>query len=662
MHRIATLASICLGLAIPWGIRAEPGFDAAAAFGSLPSVLDMSMSPDGKNVSYIGPAGTGGSMVYLATPGDRASPRAAKRTEGRAERIYGCGWVADDRLVCTFSAIAKSALGPIAINRIFSFNTDGSNVQMLSKGANEHSRGEAFGGGYVLDWLPDEDGTILMVRENLPDDRLGTRLGSTAFGVGVDRIDTRTLKSTVVEEANPRAVGYMSDGRGVVRVMILDTTRNAGDRASGTHDYLYRRKGSRDWKELAAYDSINDEGFLPLAIDSDLDVAYGLRKRGGRFALYTIALDGSLKEQLVYARDDVDVSGVARIGRRGRVVGATYATEAHHIYYTDAGIQNVFAGLHRALPGDRDITIVDSSVDESKLLVLASSDKDAGVYYIFDRATRQLDTFLVVRPELEKVALATRKAISYPAADGVRVPAYLTMPVGREDAKGLPAIVLPHGGPGARDVGGFDWLSQYFAARGYAVLQPNFRGSTGYGDAWFEHNGLHSWRSAIGDVVAAGRWLAKQGIADPDKLAVVGWSYGGYAALQSAVLDPDVYKAVVAIAPVTDLELMKYHYQNSLSSHVLNQLIGEGPEVREGSPAAHADKIKVPVLLVHGTYDVNVAYEQSEAMDRSLTRAGVRHEFITYDKLDHSLYDSSARTDLFRRSDAFLREALGIRP
>ncbi|MEI9851159.1 MAG: alpha/beta fold hydrolase [Sphingomonas sp.] len=116
---------------------------------------------------------------------------------------------------------------------------------------------------------------------------------------------------------------------------------------------------------------------------------------------------------------------------------------------------------------------------------------------------------------------------------------------------------MPHGGPGARDEWGFDWLAQFFAARGYAVLQPNFRGSAGYGEDWFLENGFKSWRTAIGDVNDGGRWLVGQGIAAPAKLAIVGWSYGGYAALQSAVLDPELFKAIVAIAPVTDLGALK---------------------------------------------------------------------------------------------------------
>jgi dipeptidyl aminopeptidase/acylaminoacyl peptidase len=229
---------------------------------------------------------------------------------------------------------------------------------------------------------------------------------------------------------------------------------------------------------------------------------------------------------------------------------------------------------------------------------------------------------------------------------------------------GLPAIVLPHGGPSARDEWGFDWLSQFYASRGFAVLQPNFRGSAGYGDAWFEKNGFRSWELAIGDVLAAGRWLVSEGIADPAKLSIVGWSYGGYAALLSAVVDPTLFKAVVAIAPVTDLETLKQESGSSFSfghsgHEFVTDFVGTGPHVREGSPAQRADRIKVPVLLFHGGLDRNVSISQSQTMCSRLTAAGGKCELVTWEELDHQLDDSSARTQMLRRSEEFLRAAIG---
>ncbi|WP_243395562.1 alpha/beta hydrolase family protein [Sphingomonas oleivorans] len=509
----------------------------------------------------------------------------------------------------------------------------------------------------MIDWLPEEDGAVLMARLYLPDDRVGSHFGSSKEGYGVDRIDTRTLKISRIENADREAEEYISDGRGTVRIMGRGNVRGATGMATGVTSYFYRTRGSREWLPLGDYDMQTREGFNPYAVDFDKDVAYGFRKKDGRLALYSVSLDGAKREELIYTRPDVDVDGLVRIGRRKRVVGVSYATDVRHTVYFDPELKTLIASLGKALPKQPQIRIVDSSLDESKLLIWAGSDNDPGVYYLFDRAAKKLGILMTVRPELEGVTLATVKPVSYPAADGTMVPAYLTLPPG-SDGRNLPAIVMPHGGPGARDEWGFNWLSQYYAARGYAVLQPNFRGSAGYGDAWFQENGFRSWKVAIGDVNDAGRWLVRQGIADPARLAIVGWSYGGYAALQSAVADPGLFKAVVAIAPVTDLAALKEEWRYWTNFRLMRDYIGSGPHVREGSPAQNASSIRVPVLLFHGALDRNVGIAQSRLMASRLKEAGVPSELVSWDHLDHYLEDSAVRADMLRRSDTFLRSAM----
>jgi dipeptidyl aminopeptidase/acylaminoacyl peptidase len=315
------------------------------------------------------------------------------------------------------------------------------------------------------------------------------------------------------------------------------------------------------------------------------------------------------------------------------------------------------ASLERALPQTPVISIPDSSTDESELLVMATGDQNPGRYYRFDRHARQMQPLLSVREQLGDVPLASVKSLEYPAEDGTRIPAYITFPPGKDSAKGLPAIVMPHGGPSARDIGGFNWLAQFFAHQGYVVLQPNFRGSAGYGDVWFEHNGFQSWKIAIGDVLDAGHWLVTEGVADPTKLAIVGWSYGGYAALQSAIVDPQLFKAVIAVAPVTDLNALKDQRRNWSDHDIVERVIGDGPHVREGSPLRNVSHLEAPVLLFHGTFDRNVNYLQSKDMAAACSAAHVRCELVTFDGLDHQLDDSTARTQLLRKSDDFLRQS-----
>jgi dipeptidyl aminopeptidase/acylaminoacyl peptidase len=618
----------------------------------------LRLSPDGKSVAYIAPreGSTNIAYTYDIFQSHRAKP--ALSASGNPERLTSCSWVSNERLVCeAFGVVNNPAVGLMPFTRLFAADRGGVNLKMLSTETNEHSRGYELFGGRVMDWLPDEDGAVLMTRYYLPDDHTGTRMGSTKEGLGVDRVDTRNLKVQSVEPVFQHNVSdYISDGWGNVRI-LEHREKVLGDQDSGNLRYLYRKQGSREWLPLSTYNYLDDTGFKPMAVDHDRNVAYGFNKKDGRIAMYSVALDGSLQEALMYSNPDVDVNDLIAIGRRHRVVGVSFVTDVQHAVYFDPDIDKLMRSLSKALPKQPLFRIVDSSVDEQTLLIVATSDDDPGVYYLFDRRAKELKTFLAVRDELEGVKLATVKPITYAASDGTQVPGYLTLPPGVANPKGLPAIVLPHGGPSARDAWGFDWLSQFYAARGYAVLQPNFRGSAGYGDAWLQQNGFKSWRTAIGDVLDAGRWLISEGIADPAKLSVVGWSYGGYAALQSAVTEPGFFKAVIAIAPVTDLEQLKEEWRGWSNFRVVSTYIGEGSHVREGSPARQAEKIKVPVLMFHGTLDRNVSINQSRTMDARLAKAGVKHQLVTFEGLDHYLEDSSARTEMLRKSDDFLRAA-----
>ena len=631
-------------------------FDAAAAFGARPGVENMSLSPDGKSVAYIAAtAGPGSALMTLdLAAGSKAHFVIA--ASGKPERFDRCHWVSNERLVCMVYGVKQSAVGLLPFTRTVAVDRSGGNVKVLSTESNGYSRGYQLDGGRVLDWLPDQEGVVLMSREYLPDAHTGSRVGSTREGLGVDLLDTRTLSVKTIEEPAWNTISYISDGRGEIRIIGQKMKAGPEDEDSGIRGYRYRKQGSREWLTLSEFNRVDGTGFEPLAVDRDLNVAYGYKKKDGRWAIYSVALDGSLSENLVYARPDVDVAGLFRIGRRNRVVGVSYTIDAPQTHFLDPDIDKLMKSFARALPAQI-IRLVDSSVDEQVLLIFAGRDDDPGLYYVFDRPSKQLRAFLVVRSPLEGVKLAQVKPISYPAADGVMVPGYLTLPPNKENAKDLPAIVLPHGGPSDRDDWGFDWLSQYFAAQGFAVLQPNFRGSAGYGDAWLHKNGFKSWRIAIGDVLDAGHWLVAQGIADPAKLSVVGWSYGGYAALQSAVTEPGLFKAVVAIAPVTDLEMLKEEHRHWSNFYLISQEIGDGPHTREGSPAKNVDKIKVPVLLFHGELDRNVGIGQSRLMAERLTKSGVHNELITWADLDHYLEDSDARTQMLRKSDQFLRQA-----
>lgn len=631
--------------------------DPAEQFGARESIESIRLSPDGSKLAYVAPTSGQGSAVYVVDLNSGQS-RVTTSADGDKQRLAGCSWVSNARLVCTIHALVSDGDEIYPVSRVVAIDEDGSDFKMLSDRNSFYSKYANLYGGSVIDWLPDETGAVLMSRQFVPEQRQNTRLEKKDQGLGVDRLDTASLSGKRVETPRSNAVEYISDGRGNVRIMGTQATAPSGH-SERTINYFYRTKASREWKPFGNYDVLATRGLNPYAVDADLDVAYAIEKANGRDALYRVALDGSMRKELVFAHPQVDVSGVLRIGRRGRVVGASYSTEKPEAMFFDPQLKALAASLSKALPGLPLIRFVDASVDEGKLLLWAGSDTDPGRYYLYDKKTRKLDEIMLSRPQLEGVKLASVRPISYKAADGTQIPAYLTLPPGKESAKGLPALVMPHGGPGARDEWGFDWLSQYFANRGYAVLQPNFRGSAGYGEAWFQKNGFRSWRTAISDVNDAGRWLVAQNFADPAKLGIFGWSYGGYAALQSSVLDPGLFKAIVAVAPVTDLDLIKEESRGWTNFALVRDLVGSGPHVQQGSPARNAAAIKAPVLMFHGTLDRNVGIRASRLMKDRLQDAGKKAELVEYPKLDHYLEDSAARIDMLRRSDAFLRATLG---
>jgi len=639
-------------------------FDAAAAFGAREDVRDVSISPDGKRIAILHRAGTRGRAVQVV-PIDGNDIRTILTSGGDSDDVRSCRWSSATRLICTVMLRSAGTGQALLFTRMVAIDADGGHLQSLSARQTSGALGFTQNGGSVIDWLADDagpaaGGDVLMTRVIIPEFSTGTNLAEGRKGLAVERVDTQSLKRTLVEQPRLFASEYITDGHGRVRVMgtrAANATGYDSDRVS----YLYRKANGRDWLPLSTLTMAGQDyrGFNPYAVDPQLDLAYGFDRVDGRRALFSIALDGSMKRSLVYADPRVDVDELIQIGRQNRVVGASFATEKRQVVFFDPELKKLQASLAKAIPGLPLIAFVDASADEKRLVLIASSDVDPGRYYLYDKTNRSLGELVPVRPQLAGVKLAPVTPISYAAADGTQVPGYLTLPPG-SNGKGLPAIVMPHGGPGARDEWGFDWLAQFFANRGYAVLQPNFRGSTGYGDAWFQTNGFQAWRTAVGDVNAGGRWLAAQGIAAPGKLAIVGWSYGGYAALQSAVLDPDLFKAIVAIAPVTDLETLRQESHDFTNYPQVDAFIGHGPHVRDGSPAQNVAAIKAPVLMFHGDRDMNVNVGESRMMASRLRGAGKKVEYVEYPRLDHQLADDAVRAEMLGKSDAFLRASLGL--
>ena len=500
------------GLAVAAGLTAAPAAadeDLAARFAARPTATSVALSPDGDKLVFIGAYKTGGKAVTVADlkTGDSKVIMAGTSLEFNP---YRCGFKSETRLVCTLYGVVN--LGEIngGYTRVVAIDTDGTRTKMLSQRPRERTA-VTFDGGSIRNWLPDDPHHILMQVDIGYTATIGSLVRAPTEGTGMALVDVDTGTQRLIEPSRNRVVELGADGTGAVRfrgTANADADGYVRDRVA----YAVRPKGGKDWVPLTSAALSDARAIEYGGFDATGDHLYQLAPLDGRTALFALATDGTATRTLVYSRDDVDVSGVMRIGKYRRPVGATFSDERGRVHYFDPELASLSASLTRALPGHPDIEIEDESWDGTKKLILADSDSAPGRYYLYDATTRKLGVLVAVYPGLDGVALGTVKAVSYTARDGTRIPAFLTLPPGKTDARGLPGLVMPHGGPSARDTAGFEWLPQFFAAQGFAVLQPNFRGSSGYGEAFFGA-ATPSIRGALamGDVNDGGRWLVAQG-------------------------------------------------------------------------------------------------------------------------------------------------------
>ncbi|MDB5429442.1 MAG: hypothetical protein JWP35_558 [Caulobacter sp.] len=336
----------------------------------------------------------------------------------------------------------------------------------------------------------------------------------------------------------------------------------------------------------------------------------------------------------------------------------------YNAYWLDADKEATWESIVAGFP-DEKVRYVSATPDYSKIVVFTNGNHNPGTYLLVDMATKKAIKIGSAYPDLKPEDVATVQYIHYKAADGTIIPAYLTLPNGR-DPKNLPLIVLPHGGPGARDEGGFDWFAQPVASRGYAVLQPEYRGSTGYGKAHLEA-GYGEWgRKMQTDLSDGVRYLAAQGTIDPKRVCIFGWSYGGYAAMAGPAIDPGVYRCAVAGAGVSDLgKMLAWERDRSSKDSIVVRfwkrfMFGSRPQSESldaVSPARQASRVQVPMLLIHGKQDYTVPVEQSQDYADSLKRAGKDVTLVILPEDDHYIDARSAsRQRVFDAAIAFLEK------
>ncbi|PYJ98094.1 MAG: S9 family peptidase, partial [Verrucomicrobia bacterium] len=384
----------------------------------------------------------------------------------------------------------------------------------------------------------------------------------------------------------------------------------------------------------------------------------------GRDKVAIVKIDPATAKETdtIYENPEVDVDGLAFSKKRKVLTYAEYTTWHEERKYLDPQTEKMYSTIEQKLPGYQ-IDLVGNDHEEDKFVVSATSDRTPGSRYLFDTKTNELTKLVDVTPWLKEDQLAPMKPIEYKSRDGLIIHGYLTLPLGR-DPKNLPTVMIPHGGPWARDEWGYDPEVQFLANRGYAVLQVNFRGSTGYGRKFWEAS-FKQWGKTMQDDVTDGvQWLIKQGIADPKRIAIYGGSYGGYATLAGVTYTPDLYAAAVDYVGISNLftfmKTIPPYWKPFLDQ--MHEMVGDPEKDKDlftaMSPALNADKIKTPLFVAQGAQDPRVNKAESDQIVQSLRKRGVDVEYMVKDNEGHGFSNEENRFAFYEATEAFLAKHL----
>ncbi len=605
-------------------------------FASLPDVGNVSLSPDGSKIV---------SLVNVNTPEKQGTAIAIFDVKSKAtsypayvdnERyvISSVRWKGNDRLLIK-ARFAESRYGTPTIEyRMVQLDLESKKIRpVLSKRFLESLRYMPNIQTNVIDYLDDDDNAFLL--------QMGG--GNVNGDPGV-----------VLVNLNKGRTRYIQSGMRNVQSWITDTehTIRIGVYLHETRYKIYERKtADDDFRTLWEFEAFSDNQVWPIGFGKDNNILFVLAPHNGKDAVFKVDLnDPALSKELVYANKHYDVRGsIQRSSLTKEVIGIGD-------YYWDQDIAKLQGVIDKSLPGFR-TQIISFSADMNRYIVLATSDVEPGIYIVGDRKAKSMDVVAYRYSKISPEMMNEKKAFTYKARDGLEIEGFLTLPGDKKEK--LPTVIFPHGGPISFDNDGFDYWTQFFASRGYAVVQMNFRGSDGYGTD-FMQMGLQNWGQAMQDDVAdAAKWAIAEGYADPDKICIVGASYGGYAALMGSVKTPDLYKCAVSFGGVTDLAFLVSKSSYYQGHEIVEKMIGDNRrELKSRSPVELAEKIAIPVLLLHGEDDRVVRVHHSREMYDQLKDEDVPVTYIELEKGDHYLSRGNNRLAAFEAMDAFLQTHL----
>ncbi|NQT79488.1 MAG: S9 family peptidase [Candidatus Aminicenantes bacterium] len=592
-----------------------------------PESAGFNLSPDGEHLAFMKPW-QNRLNVHVQKIGEEEVARISSATE---RDIAGFIWANNSRI-----AYVQDTAGDENF-RLYAVNIDGSDFKELTPFEKVRVS--------IIDEL-ENDNEHMLIDMNKRDARV----------FDVYRININTGKVQMIAQNPGNVTGWMTDHDGNLRVAITTDGVNTS--------VLYRNSEKEDFQNLIK--TTFKETLTPLFFTFDNKNLYIASNIGrDKEAIYEYDVENKKNIKLLYEHPEVDVNYLLKSDKRKIITGVYYYTDRGHYFFFDEARKQLQESLEKRLPG-YEVSVTSASKDETKVLVRTYSDRSLGAYYYFDRDTEDFKKLVDVSPWLIEDELAEMKPISYKSRDGLTIHGYLTLPKGVK-SKNLPVIINPHGGPWARDTWGFLPDVQFLANRGYAVLQMNFRTSTGYGRKFWEAGFKQSGLAIQDDITDGVLWLIEQGIADPERVGIYGGSYGGYCTLAGVAFTPDLYACGVDYVGIsswfTILESIPPYWEPM--REMFYEMVGDPEKDKElleaTSPLFHADKIKAPLFVAQGANDPRVNIKESDQIVDALKERGIEVEYMVKDNEGHGFRNEENRFDFYRAMEKFLGKHLGGR-
>ena len=591
-----------------------------------PEKAGFRISPNGQMIIFRAPH-MGRLNVFVQKLDDTAAIPITHETE---RSIYDAFWESDDRIIFT-----KDIGGDENIH-VLSVKPDGS-------GLIDHTPFEKVQ-SEVIDILEDRPEELLISNNKRNPEIFDVYLLNTATG---------DLK--MVAENPGNITGWITDHEGKIRAAVTADGVNTS--------LLYRDSEKKKFRTVIT--TSFKETLSPVIFTFDNKNLYCLSNLGrDKTAVVEFDPNTAKEVKVLYENADADVVGLDYSRLRKVLTLAYYETDKLHKHFLDSTMQQIDNKIKSQIPADYIFQITRKSKDETKLLAVANSDRYYAGYYLYDVNSGEFRKLADFMPWLKEEDMAAMKPITYNSRDGLTIQGYLTLPKGMKAEK-LPVVINPHGGPWARDSWGFNPEVQFLANRGYAVLQMNFRGSTGYGRKFWESSFKQWGRTMQDDITDGVKWLISQGIADSTRIAIYGGSYGGYATLAGITLTPELYACAVDYVGVANMftfmktvppywEPLRQMFYEMIGDPVKDSLL-----LADVSPAFHVNRIRCPLFVAQGKNDPRVNINESNQIVDSLRRMGVTVEYMVKDNEGHGFYNQENQFDFYRAMEKFLGEHLG---